>query len=71
MIILSYNYRGLARPSKKSSLKRMVAMYDPHIVIFQETMGNIETVKKALEGCLLGWVFEAVDVVGKSRGDGH
>ena len=46
----------------------MVAMYDLHIALLQETMVHSETVKKVLEGCLLGWAFEAVDVVGKSRG---
>ena len=68
MIILSYNCRGLARLAKKSSLKRMVAMYDPYIILLQETMGQSENVKKALEGCLPGWSFEMVDVVGRSGG---
>ena len=31
-------------------------------------MGASENVKKALESWLLGWVFEAVDAVGKSGG---
>lgn len=60
MIILSYNCWGLASPSKKSSLKRMVDMYGPSIILLQETMGLSEKVKKVLEGYLPGWTFEAV-----------
>ena len=71
MIILSYNYRGLVSLSKKSSLKRMVAIYELHIILLQETMGNSESVKKALESCLPGWAFEVVDAVGKLGGAGH
>ena len=65
MILLSYNCRGLASLQKKSSIKRMVAMYDPQIILLQETMGASENVKKALESWLSGWVFQAVDAVGK------
>ena len=68
MILLSYNCRALASPQKKSSIKRMVALHDPQIILLQETMGASENVKKALESWLPGWVFELVDVVGKSGG---
>lgn len=67
MMLRSYNCRGLASLQKKSSIKRMVSMYDPHIILLQETMGSSENVKKALESWLLGWVFEVMDAVGKSR----
>ena len=43
-------------------------MYDPHIILLQETMGTSDTVKKALESWLSGWAFEAVDAAGKSGG---
>jgi hypothetical protein len=68
MIILSYNCRGLASPPKKSSLKRMVDMFGPSIILLHETMGQCDNVKKALETCLLGWNFEVVDAVGRSGG---
>lgn len=71
MIILSYNCRGLASRSKKSSIKRMVDIYGPSIILFQETMGLSENVKKVLEGFLPGWTFEAVDATGRSRGFGY
>lgn len=68
MIFLSYNCRGLANLQKKSSIKRMVAINDPHIILLQETMGASENVKKALESWLSSWVFEVVDAIGKSGG---
>ena len=68
MIILSYNCRGLASPSKKLSLKRMVDLFGLTIILLQETMGQSDIVKMALESCLLGWSFEAVDVAGRLRG---
>ena len=68
MILLSNNCRGLASPHKKSSIKRMIALLDPHIILLQETMGPSDKVKEALESWLPRWVFEAVDAVGKSGG---
>lgn len=68
MIILSYNCPGLASLSKKSSLKRMVDMFGLSIILLQETMGQRENVKKALEICLPGWTFEAVDAEDRSGG---
>lgn len=49
MILLSYNCRGRVSPQKKSSIKRMITMHDPQIIILQETMGSSEKVKEALE----------------------
>lgn len=68
MIFLSYNCRGLASPQKKSSIKRMIALIDPQIILLQETMGLSDKVKAALESWLPGWAFEAVDAVGRSGG---
>jgi hypothetical protein len=68
MILLSYNCRGLASPHKKLLIKRMIALLDPQIILLQETMDPQDMVKEALESWLPGWVFEAVDVVGRSRG---
>ena len=68
MILLSYNCRDLASPQKKSSLKRMIALLDPQIILLQETMGPSDKVKEALESWLPGWVFEAVDAVGRLGG---
>ena len=68
MILLSYNCSGLASPHNKSSIKRMITLLDPQIILLQETMGLSNKVKEALESWLPRWVFEAVDAVGKSRG---
>ena len=68
MIVLSYNCRGLASPHKKSSLKRMISLLGPQIILLQETMGLWDLVKEAVESWLPGWAFEAVDAAGKSRG---
>ena len=61
MILLSYNCRGLTSPQKKSSIKRIIAMHDPQIILLQETMGPSEKVKEALEswipdGSLKRWM---------------
>lgn len=68
MIVLSYNCRGLASPSKKSSIKRMVEMFGPAIILLQETMGANERLKSALKKTLLGWRFESLDADGRSGG---
>lgn len=60
--------QGLGEPAQKSAINRMVAMYDPQIILLQETMGASDSVKKALESWLSGWNFEAVDAIGKSGG---
>ena len=68
MILISYNCRGLASPHKKSSLKRMITLLSPQIILLQETMGSRDLVKEALESWLPGWAFEAVDAAGRSGG---
>ena len=68
MILISYNCRGLASPHKKSSLKRMITLLNPQIILLQETMDPRDLVKESLESWLPGWAFEAVDVAGRSRG---
>ena len=68
MILLSYNCRGLASPHKKSSLKRMITLLGPQIILLQETMGLRDVVKEALESWFPGWAFEAVDAAGRSGG---
>jgi hypothetical protein len=66
MKIVSFNLRGLANPSKKSSLRRMVDNISPGVILLQETLGIREDVKFALESLLHGWVFVAVDSRGRS-----
>ena len=68
MILLSYNCRGLASPHKKSSIKRMITLLGPQIILLQETMGPRDLVKEVLEHWLPGWAFETVDAAGRSGG---
>jgi hypothetical protein len=38
MIILSLNRRGLANPSRKLAIKRLVDLHHPSVILLQETM---------------------------------
>ena len=68
MKIMSFNCRGLANPSKKSSLRHLIGFNRPDVVLLQETLGLNEDVSCILESLLLGWMFVVVDVHGKSGG---
>ena len=68
MKILSFNCRGLTSPSKKSSLKHLVDVWEPNVLLLQETMGNSNAVVGALKYMLLDWYFAAIDANGRSRG---
>ena len=68
MKILSFNYRGLMTPAKKSSLKRLVALIVSDVIFLQETMGVSELVVASLESILPGWSFAVVDAKGRSGG---
>jgi exonuclease III len=68
MRILSFNCRGLANPSKKSSLRRLVEQSSPEVILLQETLGDSVSVVKALETLFPGWMFAAVDARGRSGG---
>jgi hypothetical protein len=68
MIILSFNCRGLANPSKKLSIKRLVDLHQPYVLLLRETMMEGEKTMLTLFFSLLGWDFSATDVIGHSRG---
>jgi exonuclease III len=68
MKVLSFNCRGLANPSKKSSLRRLVEQSSPDVILLQETLGDSVSVVKTLETLLPGWMFAAVDARGRSGG---
>jgi hypothetical protein len=68
MIILSFNCRGLANPSKKLAIKRLVDLHQPSVLLLQETMMEGEKTMLTLSFSLLGWDFSATDVIGHSRG---
>jgi len=68
MTILSFNCCGLANPSKKLSLQRLVDLNSPDAILLQETLGVSETMVKDLESLFPGWMFAAVDARGHSGG---
>ena len=68
MKVMSFNCRGLASPLKKSSLRRLVELNQPDVILLQETLGCSEEVVRVLETLLSGWKFVAVDARGRSGG---
>ena len=68
MNIMSFNCRGLANPSKKSSLRRLIDFNRPDVLLLQETLGLNEDVCCILESLLPGWKFVAIDECGCSGG---
>jgi exonuclease III len=63
MKFLSFNCRGVASPSKKYSMKRMVESIRPNLILFQETMGEDEEIVRLLESLFKQWIFLGVDVI--------
>ena len=68
MKIMSFNCRGLAGPLKRPALRRVIDIEHPDVLLLQETLGEVDAIKRKLEGMLLGWVFECLDVRGRSGG---
>jgi len=68
MKIMSFNCRGLAGPLKRPALRRVLDLEHPDVLMLQETLGEMEAVKSKLEGMLPGWVFQCLDVRGRSGG---
>lgn len=68
MKVLSFNYRRLAIPFKKSSLKCLVLRTKPEIIFMQETMGVNEMIKGVLLSLLPGWDFVVHDAKGRLGG---
>ena len=58
MKIMSFNYKGLASPQKRSALRRVVELDRPDILLLQETLGVGEETKVRLESWFGGWIFE-------------
>jgi exonuclease III len=40
MKVISFNYRGLASPSKRLTLQRLMELSQPDVVLLQETLGE-------------------------------
>jgi exonuclease III len=68
MKILSFNCQGVASPSKKSALKRLIECNLPDIILLQKTLGEEENVVKLLESMFKLWNFLGYDANGRSGG---
>lgn len=65
MVILCFNCRDLANPSKKKALKCLVNPIKMDIILLQETMGVGNIVKQVLESLFLCWWFISSNTKGK------
>jgi hypothetical protein len=61
MIFLSLNYRGIANPSKKLALKRLIDSQNPSIIYLQELMIEGDKIIQDLSKLLKGLDFKFVD----------
>ena len=68
MKIMSFNCRGLAGPLKIPTLRWVVELEHPDVMLLQETLGVGDVIKAKLESWFLGWKFVTLDVRGRSGG---
>ena len=68
MKVLSFNCKGLVCPHKRSALRQVVELYQPEIILLQETLGEGLEVKTKVESWFGGWCFETLDGRGRSGG---
>jgi exonuclease III len=68
MKLLSLNCRGLVSPLKKLTLKRLMSVNQPNLLLLQETLGKGSDIEKLLVSIFPGWSFSCIDVSGRSGG---
>jgi len=68
MKVLSFNCRGVASPSKKIALQRLVESTQLDIMMIQETLGDANLITPLLEILFKGWKFLGFDGKGCSVG---
>jgi exonuclease III len=68
MKVISFNYRGLASPSKHLTLQRLLELSQPDVVLLQETLGEEAVVVQILEKTQKGWSFFGSSASGCSGG---
>jgi exonuclease III len=68
MKLLSFNYRGLASPSKRLALQRILELAQLDIVMLQETLRAEALIVMLLERLLKGWYFFGLDASGRAGG---
>lgn len=62
---VSFNYRGLASPSKTLALKRLLDCEPCDIIFLQETLGMAKQITQTLQSLKPKWSFHALDVLGR------
>jgi hypothetical protein len=55
MKLMTSNCRGLVGPLKRPTLKRVVNLENPDVILLHEILQKGEEVKSQLEGMLSGW----------------
>ena len=68
MKIISFNCHGSENPSKKMSLRRLIDLNDPNVVLLQYNLGLNEDVSCILETLLPSCNFVAIYVCGRFGG---
>lgn len=68
MKCLSFNCRGLASSPKKLALRRLFDSESLDIIFLQETLGEADLISHTLGSLKLGWIFQSLDVIGRSGG---
>jgi hypothetical protein len=66
--LMSPNMCGLGGRAQKLSLRRLVDVDRPYVVLLQESMGRNESIILDLQKLFSGWGFLVVDVDGHSSG---
>jgi exonuclease III len=68
MIILSFNARGVGSAPKILSLKRLIEISKPDIVLIQETMCLVAKAKEVFSSFMKEWTLVASNAMGISGG---
>jgi hypothetical protein len=68
MKLLTFDCKVLLIPQNKSTLKRLVSLHYPDVVIFQETLTDEVMATKILTSLLPGWLFLGLDASDRSGG---
>eukprot|EP00253_Pinus_taeda_P027066 PITA_27066 len=58
----------MASASKKLALRRLLEVEPIDIILLQETLGEVDHITSALKSISPGWIYWAMDVVGRSGG---
>jgi hypothetical protein len=69
MIMMTLNCQGLASPSKKLALKRLIEAIKSLHHSLQELMVDMEKTTQELSKKFTNWEFSYIDAIGRLRGE--